>query len=131
MKLNNKILLSGRLRRFNIRTGFPIPKGYGGICLFPFGVYLKPYCAESQTLLNHEFIHWKQQKETLCIFFYILYGIFFLYNLIKYKGHHYYAYSNIPFEKEAFLYADNLNYLGNRPLFNWLRWKKVEEKKNS
>lgn len=58
----------------------------------------------SKETINHEKIHLEQQKELLFIGFFILYLIEFMF-----KG-----YYNISFEREAYKYGQNLNYLSNR-----------------
>ncbi|MCK5614419.1 hypothetical protein KAR91_71795 [Candidatus Pacearchaeota archaeon] len=62
--------------------------------------------------INHEKIHFKQQKELLLIGFYILYLIFWLK----------YGYRNMPFEKEAYDNDDNLKYLETRKHFAWIKY---------
>lgn len=66
----------------------------------------------SEKIINHEKIHFKQQKELLLAGFYILYLIFW----IKY------GYRNIPFEKEAYDNDDNLKYLETRKHFAWIKY---------
>lgn len=58
----------------------------------------------SKETINHESIHFEQQKEWLFIGFFILYLIEFLF-----KG-----YYNISFEREAYKYGQDLNYLKTR-----------------
>ena len=112
------------MKKISFRTGFPIPRGYAGICLFPFGIYINPPLGnikKHERLVNHERIHWEQQKELLCIFFYILYGIFYLINLVR-MWNHKMAYKCIPFEMEAYNYAEELDYLNRRKRFSWWSW---------
>tara|TARA_Y100000310_G_scaffold280559_1_gene300382 strand:- start:70 stop:426 length:357 start_codon:yes stop_codon:yes gene_type:complete len=76
----------------------------------------------SETTRNHETIHFQQQLELLFLFFYLLYGIFWLIGLIKYhsgKG----AYYQIPFEQEAYSNEKNLQYLSHRKMYFWRRYK--------
>ena len=54
--------------------------------------------------INHEAIHFEQQKEWLFIGFFILYLVEFIF-----KG-----YMNISFEKEAYTHSVDLNYLKTR-----------------
>lgn len=60
--------------------------------------------------INHEKIHGKQQLELLIIIFYIWYLVEWI---IK-------GYKNISFEREAYLYECDLDYLKNRRLFSWI-----------
>ncbi len=99
-----------------------ILKNYTGITLFPFIILkydkndksVQPY----EVVANHERIHLRQQLETLVVFFYPMYLIFYTIN--RFKGmKHYEAYRNIPFERESYVYERDLNYLKNRKFWNW------------
>jgi hypothetical protein len=68
--------------------------------------------------LNHEAIHTAQMKETLFILFYILYLVEWMVKLC-FKGN---AYQNLSFEKEAYKFQDNLNYLENRKPYSWVKY---------
>jgi hypothetical protein len=91
----------------------------GGMALFPFVLVRakKP----SKALLNHEYIHLRQQLELLIIPFYILYILAYSINFLKYKNH-YRAYMNIYFEKEAYQNDDDFNYLKNRKLWSFINY---------
>ena len=102
------------------RNGFPIPKGYIGITLWPFGIYVIPNIKNSYTV-NHEKIHWAQQKE-LPVLFYVLYGLFYIVNLCRYKFDTKKAYYAIPFEIEAYIQEDNTEYLQERYDYAWLKY---------
>lgn len=72
----------------------------------------KPLSLET---VNHEEIHYSQQKEWLFIGFFILYFIEFIF-----KG-----YMNISFEREAYNNSSNLNYLKTRKHYaNYRRIKR-------
>lgn len=71
--------------------------------------------------LNHERIHTAQMKEMLFIGFYIYYLIEWVYLYLVYRDSKW-AYRNICFEKEAFKYQDNLDYLTKRNRFEWLHY---------
>lgn len=99
-----------------------ILKNYTGITLFPFIILkydkndksVQPY----EVVANHERIHLRQQLETLVVFFYPMYLIFYTIN--RFKGmKHYDAYRNIPFERESYEYETDLHYLKNRKFWNW------------
>ena len=94
---------------------------------------------------NHESIHLRQQVECMVfglggalalgllvsplagilgvvgayLLFFLLYGIMWLVNRVRMSGPD--AYRAIPFEKEAYENEGNLDYLGERKLFAWLR----------
>lgn len=71
-------------------------------------------------LINHERIHLRQQLELMIIPFYIWYCIEFLYYLFIFKNKQT-AYHSISFEKEAYRHEADLNYLKNRPFYNFLK----------
>lgn len=89
------------------------------ITIFPFIISREPMDPET---LNHETIHIRQQMELLVIPFYLLYGLFYLIGLIKYRDKQT-AYLMIPFEQEAYYNDDNLDYLETREWFAWRRHK--------
>lgn len=94
-----------------------VPKGYKAITLFPFIILSEEKDKQDKILINHEKIHLQQQKELLIIFFYLWYGLNFLWNYFKYKNWDK-AYRNIIFEREAYQNQQNLNYLKIRG-FAW------------
>ena len=50
---------------------------------------------------------------------YIMYGLYYLRNRVKYKMNHDEAYENNPFELEAYSHENDIDYLKNRVKFNW------------
>ena len=99
-------------------------KNIVGITLFPF-IFVKDTYYNSlteekkKTLLNHETIHFHQQKELFIIGFYLWYLIEWLIKLFKYKGE---SYNNISFEREAYKNENNLEYLKTRKLYGFLKY---------
>ncbi|MCC8410929.1 hypothetical protein LJ707_18460 [Mucilaginibacter sp. UR6-1] len=89
-----------------------------GMALYPFILVNNKDAVNDATLLNHERIHLKQQREMLVIFFYIAYLLNYFINLIKYCNHHK-AYLNIVFEREAYKNEQNLVYLKQRGFWWW------------
>ena len=89
------------------------------ITLFPFIISHEKM---SDDLLNHESIHIAQQKELFVVLFYMLYGWDYLFGLIKYRDKNK-AYYNIRFEQEAYDNMFNDNYLKNRKLYSWRKYK--------
>ena len=71
---------------------------------------------------NHESIHWQQYIETCIIGFPILYFIYWLIGLLKYRDGGI-SYIFIPFEQEAYENEDNQLYLLQRKRFNWIKRK--------
>jgi len=68
--------------------------------------------------MNHERIHIRQQVELLVLPFYIVYLIEYAFGLIKYRNRMN-AYMNISFEREAYKYDSDLDYLKKRKLWGW------------
>lgn len=67
---------------------------------------------------RHETIHYRQQLELLFVGQWLLYGLFWLKNVVKYRDGRK-AYHEIPFEKEAYGNEMDENYLDNRKLYAW------------
>lgn len=88
-----------------IQTKTFIP-GFAGITLYPF-IFVKD--KDNKRLVNHEKIHYEQQKELLVIGFYILYFLVWLKD----------GYENNMFEREAYENQYNYNYLKKRKRYNY------------
>ena len=100
-------------------------KGFQAINLFGF-IFTRKKVLKPNTI-NHENIHTAQMKETLYIFFYLLYCIEYLIRFITYlikKQDLYDAYKNISFEQEAYQNEYRLTYLENRKHFSWIKYIK-------
>jgi hypothetical protein len=104
----------------NIKVSKIVPSGYAGICLWPFGIYVsKPEYLTRWQLINHESIHWEQQKELIGIFFYLLYGLeWCIKSLILWKN----AYKHLAAEIEANMHEDEMFYLDDRKRYAWLKY---------
>jgi len=87
-------------------------------------IFIFVFCRNEATerLKVHETIHFQQQLEMLFVFQWILYGIFWLVGLIKYKNGKEAYYKN-PFEQEAYANEYDNNYLKNRKRFSWWKYK--------
>jgi len=96
--------------------------GISGITLFPFIILRDKDLKQDKRILNHERIHIRQQVELLILPFYLLYLIEFGIGLIKYKNRQT-AYINISFEREAFKHDADLNYLSERKLWAWRKYR--------
>lgn len=105
------IIVSNRAIKF-----FGLILGMGdnirALAFYPF-IFVPTSTSIDDVLINHERIHLRQQKELLLIFFYLWY-LAALYS----KG-----YDNILFEKEAYSNEKDLNYLKNRKLFSFLKYR--------
>ena len=90
------------------------------ITIWPFIFIRDQRSASDPILVNHEKIHLKQQLEMLLLFFYIVYALDYI--RISMNGmNSRVAYFNIRFEKEAYAYEKDLNYLSNRKAYHWWR----------
>lgn len=102
-----------------IVSKFLVPKGYRALTVFPFVFLREKSSKDDLILMNHERIHWAQQKELLLIGFFIWYGLEYLFKLLRYKNHQK-AYKNIVFEREAYLHERNFEYLATRKFWHFL-----------
>jgi hypothetical protein len=93
------------------------------MAIYPVMIFKKPAIKGSQGIINHEKIHFRQQLELLIIFFYPLYFLIYLINLIRYRDHHK-AYFQICFEKEAYSNERDFGYLKHRRPYAWLKYFK-------
>lgn len=91
------------------------------MALFPFILVCHEDIKKDLSIINHEKIHWRQQIELFILFFYLLYGIFYLYYRLKGQNH-FNAYMSIPFEKEAFTNETRLSYIRDRTWFSWVNY---------
>ena len=86
-----------------------------------FGVFVWCRGLLSSRTKNHETIHYKQQLEMLFIFQWVLYGLFHIVGLIRYRNGQEAYYKN-PFEREAYNNDINLNYLDSRKPYAWVEY---------
>jgi beta-lactamase regulating signal transducer with metallopeptidase domain len=91
------------------------------MAIYPLMIFKKRGHKESRVIINHEMVHFKQQLELLVIFFYLLYFLHYLINLIKFRNHRR-AYFEICFEKEAYANERNFKYLKQRTPYAWLKY---------
>ena len=95
--------------------------GYNAITLCPFGIFMHPDVWASIRVRNHEAIHWAQQKELWLIGFYLLYVLFWVWGVIRYRSFRA-AYQNNAFEAEAYAHDVDDDYLRNRKPHSWRRY---------
>lgn len=87
-------------------------KGFVAIAIYPL-IFVRSDIKINSYTINHENIHFAQQKELLIIPFYIIY--LFEYFILRKK------YRDISFEKEAYKHDNNQDYLKTRKHFaQWL-----------
>lgn len=94
---------------------------FSGMALFPVIILKNRNLKTNKILINHEKIHFVQQLELALVFFYLLYFLNYLINLIIYKKS-YLAYENICFEREAYTMEKDLDYLKHRHFFSWTKF---------
>ncbi len=86
---------------------------------FSFAVWVVCRGVMSPRTRNHETIHYRQQLEMLFVFQWIMYGLFHLWGLLKYRDGQKAYYEN-PFEREAYDNDDDLGCLSRRKHFAWI-----------
>lgn len=91
--------------------------GYKAITLWPF-IFIKGTATDK--LIRHESTHLRQQAETLVLPFYIIYGVSWIVQLIKWRNAHD-AYRNVIMEREAYRHQSETDYLQRRPFWAWIR----------
>ena len=105
-----------------ITIPFKIWGKFVGITIWPFIFISKGKATE--TVINHETIHLRQQLECLLIFFYLIYLFDFLRLWFKF-GNWTKAYMLICFEQEAYVNQYNYDYLeGDRKPWAWRKYFK-------
>lgn len=92
-----------------------------GMALLPFILVRERKYQYDPVLINHELIHFRQQLEMLIIPFYVLYLLNYGFNLIKYR-HHYTAYREMYYEREAYVNERDMEYLKKRKFWAFLRY---------
>jgi len=98
----------------------------GGITLWPWIILRESYLhfnnkERHDKVVRHESIHIKQQEELLVIFFYILYVLNFILNIVLIVNIMS-PYKNICFEREARANENNINYLNERKAWAWIKY---------
>jgi hypothetical protein len=96
----------------------PFP-GFSAINLFGIIFARREFKPLSPQTVNHERIHTRQMIETLFAGFYLIYTVNFIVLLLA-KRNWMEAYRNIAFEKEAYYFQYQNNYLENRKWFYWM-----------
>lgn len=89
------------------------------ITLFPFIILSEDV---DEFTMNHELIHFEQQKELFVVGFYALYVYDFIKGMIKYKNKDM-AYYLIRFEQEAYNYESDLGYIVDREKNAWKEYE--------
>lgn len=96
-------------------------KNYVGLSLWPFIILKNDSLKTDNVLINHEKIHLKQQQELFILPFYGLYLLeWFVRSLLYFDS--YKGYQNISFEREAYENEKNMDYLGQRKPFSFIKY---------
>jgi len=98
-----------------------IPKGFDGLTIFPFIFLKRKELKHDKILIYHEKIHLQQQKELGVLFFFLCYGLEYVFRLFQYKNH-LLAYQNISFEREAYQNQENLHYINKRKWWSFFKY---------
>lgn len=95
---------------------FP-PRRFHAITLFPFVFY------NGQPLngreVRHETVHLWQQAALLLVGFYVLYFVFWLIGLLRYRNSDR-AYREIPFERSAYILESESDVSPARQSYHWI-----------
>lgn len=102
-----------------IRNKFLPPKGYKAITIGPVIFLREPYVLGTVDI-NHESIHWEQEKEMLFLPFFIWYIVEFLIKYVWYGFKWHRAYRSISFEREAYVHEEDMAYLKTRKPLAWI-----------
>lgn len=86
-----------------------------------FGLWVWCRGTMNKTTKRHETIHYQQQLELLFVFQWILYGLFWLIGMVKYRNGEK-AYRENPFEREAYDNERKLTYLEKRKRYAWTKY---------
>ena len=97
-----------------------------GITIYPFIIFRDDKSQIPHKTINHELIHIRQQEELFVVFFYILYVMYWVINLFKFKDYSI-AYKLIPFEREAYANEYKDYYFEERPMFAWTKYRKLKK----
>ena len=102
-----------------IRNNFIPARGYKVLNLFGV-LFIRKETLLNDVDINHEAIHTAQYKELLYIGFLPLYVLMFIWRLIRLWDWSK-AYRSIAFEREAYNHQEEMDYLGKRKHFAWIK----------
>ena len=105
------------MRPITIHTRKFPPRGFYAITLFPVIFYNRGSLSERD--LRHETVHLWQQAALLVVLFYIIYAVFWIIGLLRYRDSHR-AYREIPFERSAYALEELPRQSGWRQAFDWV-----------
>jgi len=94
---------------------------FNALAVWPFIFLKNKNLIYDDVLINHERIHLQQQKEMLWLLFFVWYFLEFFIKLIIYKQP-IEAYRNLSFEREAYKYEMDFNYIKKRKYWNFINF---------
>ncbi len=113
----NSTKIAVTMRPIIIHTRHFPPRGFHAITIFPFVFFTGEKLTERD--MRHETVHLWQQGTLLIAPFYLLYILFWIVNLIKYRDN-LRAYYNIPFERSAYALEKNSEVHPMQQAFDWV-----------
>lgn len=101
--------------------------GYKAMAIYPF-IFIRNEHKEhiTEETINHELIHFEQQKELAIIPFFVIYIIEWILKLFTYGNK---SYNNISFERESKLYMGDLKYIEKRKRYSFFKYMLYKTKK--
>lgn len=100
-----------------------LPWNISGLALWPL-IFISKSTLQDPAVIRHERIHHAQQVELLVIPFYIAYLFQLFRNRYCRRQSWHDAYRNISFEREAYANDRDADYLWERPMWAFLKYRK-------
>lgn len=107
-----------------IRNKYLPVRGYTAINLFGL-LFCRPDAVITPQLINHERIHTAQMLEMAVIFFYLWYLVEWVVKIFT-PGR---SYFRISFEREAYRYMYDLDYLSHRRHYAWRKYVNIGKRR--
>ncbi len=101
-----------------VRNDFLPFDGYKAMTVWPF-IFVRSGCTFSDTDMNHEEIHGRQQLEMLVLPFFLWYVLEWVVRLFANAGN---AYRSISFEREAYANEHDRQYLSKRKTWSFVKY---------
>ena len=86
-----------------------------------FGIWVWCRAEIPERTKRHETIHFQQQLEMLFVGQWIMYVLFYLVGLVRYRSGEV-AYRENPFEREAYANDNDQGYLEKRKRYSWIKY---------
>lgn len=105
------------MKPWTIHTRHIPRRGFHAITLFPVVLYRDEELSEAE--VRHETVHLWQQAALLLVGFYVLYFVFWLIGLLRYRNSDR-AYREIPFERSAYILESKSDVNPIRQSYHWI-----------